>query len=873
MCGKTGEMSPILDEILKDIQGLDPKAALVLGAGFVREEWKTLCFKRAYSILSSAVMSTKQIASILVPESNTRFMERPARVELLRQAFQKAELREALPLLSHQRARPSFFEKLDQTLQQGRMNFAHAAEAEVISNQLIEKTGNQQKREEFFLLNRFWERLLEVRELWDEARLYEDAVQNLSVATPKLLDLYYRVEHSREKPRVEWFWSELGKKTTVRSLSSDEILKELSETGDQSLVRKRAHSLEDAALFLLDELYSDIDKQVVVIQDLPVIRRTLKRVAEQRGIYLLDSRDPTLVTQSEAIKQSLLDLELCAKGFSRATALEWLRYFHPKSKEYRKKIIETAIVQGLDSYQRIPELHFVFKTIHDRYSSRLTLDQLKNNILLSIHSHELPAWTQQVMERLFTEWEKSLEQIDLKRFKKPLRYWFEQLRDKLKQVNPVIDPVKNRNGLKLYRVDQCPSLLSQTEVQIHFFGIENAYFEPKETQGEWFSVRDQEVLASEFGWMSSLEKSSQNRRSFELWSRDRKSVFWEFEYDESGNETEGFDFTLGDADQYPLEKIGAHSRLIASWKGASWVSPETEKLTLPDKPSSKETAETAAWPFSLVHAYGNCPFVAYSQHLLRLNDERDVEVELSADRFGTLLHSALEEVLKTPDDIENAFEVAWKKTPPIAWEKNERWYHATRTHVLEILARFVDDEVGYRARSQADLLYSEKEVEVSIGSLALRGRIDRIDQHEDGLIVMDYKTGTGHSSGRDTLETGKDLQLGLYALAAREVFQSEVITAQYIHLDAQKINRNSGFLFGAWNKGKKSDEVARPISSARSNSNSLFPDEPASIWPALQLRVEGIAQSILAGNFPAKPADPLDCARCRFRGVCGETRR
>ena len=105
------------------------------------------------------------------------------------------------------------------------------------------------------------------------------------------------------------------------------------------------------------------------------------------------------------------------------------------------------------------------------------------------------------------------------------------------------------------------------------------------------------------------------------------------------------------------------------------------------------------------------------------------------------------------------------------------------------------------------------------------------------------------------------------------VFQKEVVTAQYIHLDSQKINRNSGFLFSAWNKGKKSDEVERPISTARSNSNSLFLEEPSQVWLALQSKVEEFSAAILAGKFPAKPADPMDCARCRFQGVCGENRR
>ena len=870
------EMTSVLDEILNDIKGLDPQASLVLGAGFVREEWKSLCFKRGYSIVSSAILGTRQIASTLVPESTTRFMERQARIELLRQAFQKEELRQALPLLSHHRARPSFFEKLDQTLQKGRMNFAHATEAEVISNQLIEKTGNQQKREEFFLLNRYWERLLEVRELWDEARLYEDAVQVLMHGTPKLQACYYRMEHSREKQRVEWFWSELSKKTVVRPVSSEEFLKTLSTGMDsgQSLFRKRAHSLEDAALFLLDELSLDITNQIVVIQDLPVVRRTLKRVAEQRGISLLDSRDPTLVTQSEAIKQSLLDLELCAKGFSRAAALEWLRYFHPKVREFRKKIIESAVVQGITSYRHLPELYALFQKIHERYSSRLTLEQLKNNILLSIQSHELPAWTHQVMERLFTEWESSLKQIDLNRSKKPLRYWFEQLRDKLRQINPVVDPIKNRNGLRLYRVDQCPSLLLQAETKVHFFGIENTYFEPNETQDEWFSVRDQEVLASEFGWISSLEKSTQNRSSFELWNRFSGTIFWEYEYDENGNETEGFDFTLGDPEKYPLELLSAHPRLLSSWKGIAHVPRELETLKLPDKKAEKNAdGKEGAWPFSFVDAYGNCPFVAYSQHLLRLQDERDVEVELAADRFGTLLHAALEEVLKDPASVEDAFEIAWKKTPPTAWEKNDRWYQATRSHVVEILKLFIADEAAYRERSKVDLLYSEKEVEITLGQLSLRGRIDRIDDHEDGLVVMDYKTGSKRIDGHKILEEGKGLQLGLYSLAVREIFKKEVVSAQYVYLDSQKINRNYGFLFSRWNKGKKADEVDMPISTVKSNSHSLFPEEPSEIWPLLQKKVESISEQILAGKFHAIPADIKDCAQCRFEGVCGESRR
>jgi RecB family exonuclease len=864
-----------LDEILSNIHGLAPKASIVLGSGFVREEWKTLCFKKGYSITGPAIQTIRQIATQLVPESKGRVLESHARVELLRQEFKTEVLRTALPLLSRNRSRPGYFEKLDQTIQQGRMNFAHAEESEVIENQLVEKTGNLQKREEFFLLNRYWQSFLEAKNLWDEARLYETAVDRLSSGQARLFPLYYRIEHLREKPRVEWFWSELSRHAEVRSVRSMDVIRELYPSLHPGeglhFIRKRAHSLEDAAHFLLDDVSIDPDHRIVVIQDDPVIRRTLKRVALQRGIPLLDPRDPTLVAQSEAVKSACLDLEICAKGFSRSSVLEWLRQFHSQSGDLRKKMIDSAIVQGLESYQRIPTLYFQLQKVLERYPSRMTISQLQNAVLESVRIHDLPLWTHRVMARLFEEWNQSLQQIGLHRMRKPLRFWFEQLSERLKQVNPVVDPTKNRKGLRLYRVDQCPSLLLHPEnVKIHFFGIENSFFESKEVQGEWFSVRDQEILSGEFGWVSSLEKSDQNRKSFDLWNLNEGSVFWEYEYDQNGSETEGYDFTLGDPEKYPVHQLGAHSRMIPSWKGAATVSPEVKNLDVMPKNADQQRA----WPFSFLNSYGNCPFIAYSQQVLRLQDERDVEVELAADRFGTLLHSALEEVAKDPRiSIEEAFETAWKKTPATAWEWNERWFRATRNRVLKTLKAFVEDEIEYRQRSGADLLESEKEVEVELSGLPLRGRIDRIDRHDDGLVVMDYKTGGGSIDGTKAIEIGKNLQLGLYALAVKKLMGEEVITAQYVRIDEDGVNRNSGFLFSRWNKGKKADPVEKPLSTARSNSKSLFQAEPEEIWKKVESRVDALADSIRAGDYSARPADPKDCAECRYQTVCGQSRR
>jgi hypothetical protein len=864
-----------LNEILSNIVGLEPKACLVLGPGFVREEWKTLCFKRGFSIIGPAIQNVGQIAFSLVPDAKDQVLEPQARIELLRAAFAQNELRLALPILSRNRSRPNYFERLDQTIQQGRMSFAHEEESEVIAAHLVEKTGNLQKREEYFLLNRYWQRLLEVRNLWDEARLFESAVQQLNSGALPPFSIYYRVEHQKDKPRVDWFWTELSKKVEVRKFNSKEILEfvyphRLKNKNEEEFIRKQTHSLEDAAHFIMDTVAADLDHQAVVIQDDPVIRRTLTRVASQRGIPLLDPRDPTLVTRSEAIKLALLDFELCAKNFTRPVVLEWVSAFFPDSGKIRKKIIDSALVQGIDSYRKIPEVHRVFQSLQERYTSRINLDSLESAMVLSIQEKNLPAWTASVIQKTFQEWKNSLRQIDLDRARKPIRFWYEQLRTRLSQVNPVVDPTKNRSGLRLYRVDQCPSLLLDPEkTRTHFFGIENSFFEIKENQGEWFSVRDQEILANEFGWISSNEKSDQNRYSFDLWNFGPGTLFWEFDYDESGSETEGFEFTFGDESRYPIQKTGAHSRMFASWKGATPISMDLKPLQF----EKDKNDQNLAWPFSLLNAYGNCPFVAYAQYLLKLQDERDVDVELAADRFGTLLHQALEQIVKKELSPEEAFHYAWENTPAIAWEKNDRWFEATRSQIVQILKVFAADERVYREQSQTRLFDSEKEIGFQFSGIPFKGRIDRIDQHEDGLVVIDYKTSQQIADGLKSLDRGKDLQLGLYAIAVRDLFQQEVISAQYVRLDENKVNRNAGFLFSKWNKGKKADQVESPVSTARSDSGSLFQESPEEIWKMLRKKVDALAEDLRAGKFSPNPADPAGCAQCRYRDVCGESRR
>jgi hypothetical protein len=74
--------------------------------------------------------------------------------------------------------------------------------------------------------------------------------------------------------------------------------------------------------------------------------------------------------------------------------------------------------------------------------------------------------------------------------------------------------------------------------------------------------------------------------------------------------------------------------------------------------------------------------------------------------------------------------------------------------------------------------------EVSERGYILCGTIDRIDQTENGLVVIDYKSGKRKPSSRDL---AFDLQLSVYAHAAKEVFGQEIVEVQLYHLRDQTI--------------------------------------------------------------------------------------
>jgi hypothetical protein len=876
-------MSEALELLISEISGLKPKAYLILGQGFVREEWKSLCFSHGKSVTKEAIQTLNQFAQSAVPECVGRILDRSARVELLRQSFKDENLKKALPTLFSHHFRPKFYDSLDRALQKGRLLFAHAAEAKVLEERLVERLGLEPRREEFFLLNRFWETLLEARNFFDEASLLELAEERVRLGIFKLpVDKFYRAEHFQDPPRIQFLWQTIASasnsKTPVQTVVPTGVHTILSQsfrkkTAPFLVQRKLAHSLEDSLQFLFDDILSngELSSHAVVIEDRPEIRRSVKRLAHERGIALLDARDPTLLMTAEEIKSALLPLEIVARNYPSELILPWLQGRFANSGELRKKIIDYGNVSALQNYQRMPELYEQLVILKTRFPSRLSFAEMEIALFANLKESKFPAWVSQTFEKVFQAWKVSLTQLDRVQQKRPLRILLDELKEKLRSTPPVVGPERNLFGLKLYRVDQAASLELRTEneAKVHFFGVSQAFFEPRENTSEWFSVRDIEILANEFGLAGRKQLAELAKSSFVTWASQSKNAasLWEFIYDETGSETESIELTLksiSEIELLPDQKLPVHPRVLPSF---------VSKLKLPQAFQSAPLARTE-FPMSFLNALGNCAFTAYAQHLLKLYDERDPDFDLSGDSFGNLVHSAVEALVASnlTLPVDEAFQKAWKETAKPAWIRSDRLFQAIRMKTISILESFLASEKIYREQSHAKLIGQEVPIELKRDGLVFKGRLDRIDQHADGIVLFDYKTNSVLPNGGLTRETGKGLQLPAYVLALKDQHAQEVVGAQYVQLLAKETPRNSGFLFAKWNKGKKADVVEFPLSTARSNSKSLMADEPADVWREMDAKIGSLIMRAKLGNFDPKPADPKDCKLCRYRLLCGKPR-
>nr|WP_026316518.1 PD-(D/E)XK nuclease family protein [Actinokineospora enzanensis] len=136
----------------------------------------------------------------------------------------------------------------------------------------------------------------------------------------------------------------------------------------------------------------------------------------------------------------------------------------------------------------------------------------------------------------------------------------------------------------------------------------------------------------------------------------------------------------------------------------------------------------------------------------------------------------------------------------------------------------------------------ERWVSAPVGTIIAEGRVDRIDQRGDELVIVDYKTGR-HALTTDDARGSQ--ALALYVLAARRTLRKPCTKVELHHLPTGTV--------AAWEHTEES--LARHLSRAEESADEF------------QLAIDTLA----AGGdpevlFPASPG--RQCGWCDFRRSC-----
>jgi DNA helicase-2/ATP-dependent DNA helicase PcrA len=216
---------------------------------------------------------------------------------------------------------------------------------------------------------------------------------------------------------------------------------------------------------------------------------------------------------------------------------------------------------------------------------------------------------------------------------------------------------------------------------------------------------------------------------------------------------EALDKPVADAEYVrtsPEERIARHAPVDVSTHDPFAPIPDSEVITL---------------SFLQIDDYLTCPLKYKYIHILRVPILPHHTVI-----YGKALHDAVDEYLRrkmrslpvTLDDLIQIFEASWRSEGFLSREHEEMRLNAGR----EALARFFE-------REEADgrlPLYVEKEFSFFWGNNRIIGRWDRIDQAEDGIEIIDYKSSTVHEQEKADRRAKDSDQLALYALAYRELY-------------------------------------------------------------------------------------------------------
>jgi DNA helicase II / ATP-dependent DNA helicase PcrA len=229
---------------------------------------------------------------------------------------------------------------------------------------------------------------------------------------------------------------------------------------------------------------------------------------------------------------------------------------------------------------------------------------------------------------------------------------------------------------------------------------------------------------------------------------------------------------------------------------------------------------------SAIDAYERCPMKYMFQYHWSIRGGPH-----AAMTFGNVMHTTIKEFVaevqkkrKVPiEEVLAIYDREWHSAG-FADEYEEKEYRQAGREQLQAFHR------SYTA-APADVMFQEKAFELPLEhEVVITGRMDQVNRiGKNEVEIVDYKTGRP----RDAKKAAEDLQLSIYALAAREVLDLAPGRLVFYNLMTNE-----------------------PVATTRD----------AKMLKATKEKISEVADLIRAGEFPTKPG--FVCGFCDFKPIC-----
>lgn len=316
-----------------------------------------------------------------------------------------------------------------------------------------------------------------------------------------------------------------------------------------------------------------------------------------------------------------------------------------------------------------------------------------------------------------------------------------------------------------------------------------------------------------------------------------------------------------------------------------------ENLTVEKTPSVikklnlflSENDDSRSLSASSIKTYIDCPLQFYLTQIEKAEQPDEVTEMVEDNMFGTLFHAVMENMYQSykgeiiqPDDIQKLIDNQLNIDKQINKAFSEKFFKRKNSEIVELegnnflIAKVIQKYVRQVLRTDkayAPFRYvnSEERCKISfpinVGKVNLKGFIDRIDEKEGKIRILDYKTGSGNLSFKswdEVFEHNNDkrnkyvLQTFLYGIFYKEKAQDKTIVPGIYYL------RN---IF--------TDGFSTELNYKPDKNTNIIVEDFSKFEEEFNLRLKSCLEEIFNPEIPFfQTTSTKPCQYCPYTGIC-----